>query len=81
MDRVELHRKLHRSGLAYLCEVFDQLLTAVGADAERGEPADDDELTRAELYELAQQLDIPGRSGMDRDELAAAIADAEGVTS
>lgn len=81
MDRVELHRKLHRSGLAYLCEVFDQLMVAVGADPEPEVPVEDDGLTRAELYELAQQLDIPGRSAMDRDELAAAIADAEGVTS
>src|SRR5262245_14819 len=33
--------------------------------------------TKAELYERAQSLDIPGRSTMSAEELAAAIAEAE----
>jgi hemerythrin superfamily protein len=34
------------------------------------------ELTREELYEQAQKLDIPGRSDMSKEELAEAIGDA-----
>lgn len=33
-------------------------------------------MSRAELYTIAQELDIAGRSTMDRDQLAAAIAEA-----
>lgn len=36
-----------------------------------------DESTRDDLYERAQELDIEGRSEMTKDELAAAVADAE----
>jgi hypothetical protein len=36
------------------------------------------EPTRAELYKSAQRLDIPGRSKMTRDELAAAVRAAGG---
>lgn len=38
----------------------------------------EDEKTRDELYERAQELDIEGRSEMDKPELAAAVAAAEG---
>ena len=34
-----------------------------------------DELTRDELYELARESDIEGRSGMTKDELIAALRD------
>lgn len=34
------------------------------------------DLSKRELYDLAQKLDVPGRSGMSRDELAAAVAKA-----
>lgn len=40
-----------------------------------GEPTSTD-MTRDELYDRAQQLDIPGRSRMTKEELAAAINDA-----
>jgi Rho termination factor-like protein len=33
-----------------------------------------DSMTRAELYELAQELDIPGRSKMKKTELRAAVS-------
>jgi hypothetical protein len=36
----------------------------------------DDEPTRDELYERAKELDIQGRSDMNKDELAAAVEDA-----
>jgi hypothetical protein len=38
--------------------------------------ADLDELTKEELYELAQELEIPGRSQMAKDELKDALASA-----
>lgn len=54
--------------------------------AERGSerPSDDDleDMSKKELYDLAQDLDVPGRSKMTRDELARAVADARaGSTS
>jgi DNA end-binding protein Ku len=36
------------------------------------------ERTRDELYEMARDLDVPGRSKMTKDELVAAVKDAEG---
>ena len=36
------------------------------------------DLSRDELYAKAQEMDIPGRSLMTKDELAAAVADEEG---
>jgi hypothetical protein len=33
-------------------------------------------MTKAELYEKAKELDIDGRSKMNKDELAEAVADA-----
>jgi len=38
-----------------------------------GRASSSDAMTRDELYRKAQQLDIPGRSAMSRDELAAAV--------
>lgn len=35
------------------------------------------DLTKAELYEQATELDIAGRSTMDKDELAKAVAEAQ----
>ena len=54
---------------------------AVGESAGAGgsEPPSTRQPTRAELYRAAQQLDIPGRSTMTRDELAAAVAAAGGT--
>ena len=39
---------------------------------------DTDEPTRAELYERARELDIPGRSSMDKAALAAALEERDG---
>jgi rubrerythrin len=56
------------------------------ADAGADEPVADDavadigdlaSLTKSELYERAQELDIPGRSAMNKEELADAVRDAE----
>jgi hypothetical protein len=37
-----------------------------------------DEPTKEELYTRATELEVEGRSGMNKDELAAAVEDAEG---
>jgi hypothetical protein len=39
-----------------------------------------EDITREELYELAQNRDIPGRSGMDKEQLYAAVYPAEAET-
>ena len=44
-----------------------------GDEGDEGEGDDLSESSRAELYERAKELDIPGRSKMTRDELAKAI--------
>ncbi|WP_433303878.1 hemerythrin domain-containing protein [Actinoplanes sp. CA-030573] len=44
---------------------------AAATTGETGTPAED--LTRDELYERARQQDVPGRSGMSKDELAEAV--------
>lgn len=47
--------------------------TKSGPKKESDTGDDLDDLSKAELYERAQQLDVPGRSGMSKKELAAAI--------
>jgi len=44
---------------------------------EGGWPADLDDATRVELYELAKKADIPGRSSMTKDELIEALSEQE----
>jgi len=44
------------------------------AVAQRQRTGSSDPKTRAELYELAKQRDLPGRSKMGRDELARQLA-------
>jgi hemerythrin superfamily protein len=62
-----------RKRLEELGEAFEerrtQLLTAGGVE----ESAVNDDLTRDELYELAKQADIPGRSSMTKEELVRAL--------
>lgn len=70
-------------------ELFPPLRSALGAEelddlarrleagkAERGAPtlADKIDLTKEELLELAREQEIPGRSSMSHDELAATVA-------
>jgi len=52
--------------LARLCE---ERILAAGAEP----PSDPDTATREELYEKAKEQDVEGRSGMSKDELAAAL--------
>jgi hypothetical protein len=53
--------------------------TALGkqgaAVAQRKRTGGDSPKTRAELYEIAKQRDLPGRSKMGRDELARALGE------
>jgi hemerythrin superfamily protein len=49
---------------------IDEEPTATGGDGGAGDLAD---ATRDELYEKAKEADIPGRSGMKKDELAEAL--------
>jgi len=57
----------------------EQTRTALGqqdaAVAQRQRAGGDSPKTRAELYELARQRDLPGRSKMGRDELARALGE------
>lgn len=71
---------------AYISEVLKNYLALERVDAEDGdEPASYGDVdvtlgsgpTKSELRERANELDIVGRSSMDKDELAAAIAETE----
>ena len=44
------------------------------SDGDDGGDADLDDLSRDELYERAQEADVPGRSSMTRDELVKALS-------
>jgi hypothetical protein len=61
-----------------VAHMSEQTRTALGqqeaAGAERKRTGDAPR-TRAELYELARQRDLPGRSRMGRDELARALGE------
>jgi DNA end-binding protein Ku len=48
-----------------------------GGDTGNGEAVGYADMTRAELYELAQERKLPGRSRMSKDELAEALATAD----
>ena len=51
-----------------------ELATRAGGGGNGEGGADLQDLTKKELYALAQDLDVPGRSSMSRDELVAAVA-------
>ena len=62
-----------------IAHMSEQTRTALGqqgaAVAQRKRVGGDAPKTRAELYELARQRDLPGRSRMGRDELARALGE------
>jgi len=62
------------AGQKTLAHLPKKTRTALGkqgaAVAQRQRTGSSDPKTRAELYELAKQRDLPGRSKMGRDELA-----------
>jgi len=62
-----------------IADMSEQTRTALdqqgGAVAGRKRTGGDAPKTRVELYELARQRDLPGRSRMGRDELARALGE------
>ena len=56
----------------------DRRLTTRKPGADTARPSDDDlaDMSKSELYDLAQELDVSGRSKMTRDELARAVGEA-----
>jgi hypothetical protein len=62
-----------------IAHMSEQTRTALGqqgaAVAQRKRVGGDAPETRAELYELAMERDLPGRSRMGRDELARALGE------
>ncbi|MBW3577307.1 MAG: Ku protein [Actinobacteria bacterium] len=59
-------------------DLMQALEASLGRDRDRSAGEDRyADLTRDELYELAQERDIPGRSKMSKDELAGALRDAD----
>ena len=74
-------RKLALISLAVLGALMAAVAILLRARAERSQPAERvvserplDTMTRDELYELARELDIPGRSKMKKTELRAALS-------
>ena len=61
-----------------LMAALEESLAAEGrARRQRRRDGDDlGELSRDELYERAQEADVPGRSSMSKDELVEALGDA-----
>lgn len=60
-------------GVIDLMDALEQSLT----EREQAAPADYTDMTRTELYELARERDVPGRSEMTKDELATALQEAD----
>ena len=62
--------------IAHMSEQTRTVLGQQGAAADRRKRTGGDApRTRAELYELARQRDLPGRTRMGRDELARALGE------
>jgi DNA end-binding protein Ku len=60
-----------------LVEMLQRSLQGKSTSGAKSDSADDAELgerSKAELYEMAKELDIPGRAGMNKEELIDAIA-------
>jgi DNA end-binding protein Ku len=72
---VEAAQGGHRPGNAHRAGRLRLRSDGGGSDSGRGRRTDDDlsGMTKAELYSLAQDLDVGGRSSMDRDELESAV--------
>jgi DNA end-binding protein Ku len=65
--------------VAALERSLDRARGGAGGTATGGGAGGDgyEEMTKTELYELAQQRDLPGRSGLSKDELVAALRAAD----
>lgn len=60
---------------AEVIDLMDALEASLGRTSSDGQERSYDDMTKAELYELAQDADVPGRSDMTKDELIAALED------
>jgi hypothetical protein len=65
-------REFAEETVAAATDVADEV-AATAAAAVQGTPVSYDHWTKKDLYELAQERDIDGRSAMNKDELVAAI--------
>lgn len=72
----EVHDTPHGGTFEAALTAGEEAALIVGGHIELVEVPDPDEATKADLLEQARELDIEGRSGMTKDELASAIADA-----
>jgi hemerythrin superfamily protein len=74
-------KELERLGKAFKQRRDEELralgLSGVSASSDGAGKASGDGATKAELYERAQRADIPGRSHMGKEELAAALQHAK----
>lgn len=77
-DEIDVPGRRVKDHLLNGYEVVDgtDVSTIDDVPVETGEDQSDDP-TKAELYDKAQELDIEGRSKMDKDELEEAVEDAE----
>lgn len=78
VDPAELPRLLGALVRTDLDDADDEIRAAAGGSGDGGRDGDGDsgdgEPTKAELYERAQQLDIAGRSSMDKAQLQEAVS-------
>jgi hypothetical protein len=65
-------RELADATISAATDVADEV-AATATAAVQGTPVSYDHWTKKDLYDLAQDLDIDGRSSMNKDELIAAI--------
>jgi DNA end-binding protein Ku len=89
-EEVELAERSRDTGeVVDLVAALEQSLERAGRDrpdrAERGDPAasgqqDYTSMTRSQLYDLAQERDIEGRSSMSKKELVAALEDSDAAS-
>jgi len=75
-EDVDLETARRLTGEYWAIEVDESTLDESAVDTDEVD-RDLDDLTREELYETASELDISGRSDMDKAELIDAIRDAE----
>jgi ABC-type branched-subunit amino acid transport system ATPase component/predicted MFS family arabinose efflux permease len=76
VERDDIVRSVFLSGAAPSADTNGD-----AAPGDDGQPRDYDAWTRAQLYDLAQQRDLPGRSRMSKAELVAALAAADAATA
>jgi len=77
LARASDEKKLRELGKAFQERRAEELRALTGGSPSSSSSSSSDEPTKAELYEQAQQADIPGRSQMSKEELAEALKQAK----